>query len=162
MHLEQTYNKIDTKFYDETEYNKAIALKYAFLALIAAIWLVSLVFVIIGKGNVAMETMIVFQLAYVSLLSQEKLEIMLGGLSHYGKYTAGFNIDIVSNQAKCINFAAINMSCSLVNNLNITFVVMFGIVIIFGVLKLINRVLNYRAEKVFIKNKQRKYMIENN
>ena len=41
--------------------------------------------------------MIVYQVAYVSLLSQENLEIMLGGLSLYGKYTAGLNYNFFPN-----------------------------------------------------------------
>ncbi len=67
-------------------------MRYAFLIMLGLFWTLSLFFIAIGKGNVGMEMMIIFQLAYASLFSQKKLEISFGGLSEYGKYTAGYNI----------------------------------------------------------------------
>ncbi len=116
----------------------------------------------IGKGNIATEMMIVCQVAYVSLLSQNDLEIMLGGLSKYGKYTAGFNIEVFENEAKCINFTAINLGCSLINNLNITFAVMILIMLTYLVLKLVHRILNHCAEKAFVKQRHERYKRESN
>jgi len=54
VQLEKAYNKIDTKYYDLNEYNQALSFKYSFLALVSCLWIVSLAFLIIGKGNVAM------------------------------------------------------------------------------------------------------------
>jgi hypothetical protein len=117
---------------------------------------------VIGKGNIGAEMMIVLQVAYVSLLSQKDLEIMLGGLSKYGKYTAGFNIEVFENEAKCINFTAISLGCSLINNLNISFAVMILILLVYLVLKLANRMLNYCEEKAFVKKRHERYRRESN
>lgn len=54
------------------------------------------------------------------------------------------------------------MNCSLVNNLNITFIVIILIIVIYWCLRLMNRILNYRAEKIFIENNHNKYIIKNN
>ena len=61
------------------------------MALVILFWTISFIFIGIGKANIATEMMLVYQMAYVSLLSQENLEIMLGGLALYGKYSAGYN-----------------------------------------------------------------------
>lgn len=63
------------------------------MALLILFWIAALSFIVINKGNIAMEMIIVYQIAYASLLSQGKLEITFGGLSEIGRYTAGFNID---------------------------------------------------------------------
>jgi len=55
----------------------------------------------VGKANVAMEAMIVLQLAYVTLLSQEKMEVTFGGLAMVGKYTAGFNVEFFGSLGSC-------------------------------------------------------------
>ena len=118
----------------------------------------SLIMIVIGKGNVAMEMMIVYQIAYVSLLTQDKLEISFAGLLEFGKYTAGYNVDFLISQQNCVNFAAINLSCNLFNNLNVSFFLMVLIAAIFWCLKLANRLLNVRAERLFVENKNKKYM----
>jgi hypothetical protein len=100
----------------------------------------------IGKGNVGMEMMVVYQIAYASLLSQSKLEISFVGLLEFGKYTAGYNVELIKNQVKCVNFSAINLSCNLFNNLNISFFLMVFIAVIFWGLKLANKLLNDKAE----------------
>lgn len=156
--LEKTHNKVDTTYYEPSDYQTANSLKYAFLALLIMFWIMSLIMIMIGKGNVGMEMMMVYQIAYVSLLSQEQLEISFAGLLEYGKYTAGYNVEFLKDQTKCVNFAAINLSCNLFNNLNISFFLMVLIAVVFWGLKLTNKVLNDRAEKEFIENKNKRYM----
>lgn len=97
VQLLKPFNKIDIKFFDSETYQVAKSLSDGFLVLLILFWIISLVFIGIGKANIAAEIMIVYQVAYVSLLSQENLEIMLGGLSLYGKYTAGFNYNFFPN-----------------------------------------------------------------
>lgn len=143
--LEKTHNKIDTTYYDFSDYQTANSLKYGFLALLIMFWIMSLTMVVIGKGNVGMEMMIVYQIAYVSLLSQELLEISFAGLLEYGKYTAGYNVEMFADHKKCLNFAAINLGCNLFNNLNISFFLMVLIAVVFWCLKLLNKILNDRA-----------------
>ena len=156
--LEKTHNKVDTTYYDISDYQRANSLKYAFLTLLILFWFMTLVMVFIGKGNVGMEMMMVYQIAYVSLLSQEKLEISFYGLLEYGKYTAGYNVEFLKDVTKCANYAAINMGCNLFNNLNISFFLMILVAVVFWCLKLANKVLNDRAEKEFLENKTKKYL----
>ena len=47
------------------------------------------------------------QLTYATLLSQERLEITFGGLSEFGKYTAGVNVEFLTNFQPCVGFLAI-------------------------------------------------------
>jgi hypothetical protein len=121
-----------------------------------------LIFIGFGKGNVAMEMMIVLQLAYMSLLSQSSLSINFGGLSQYGKYTAGFNTQIEALSGECPNFVSIDLKCSLINNLNVSVILMAFLVILYWSLKLTNKLLNDRGQRIFNEKKHRRYMERNN
>lgn len=156
--LEKTYNKIDTTFYDPSEYESVSKLKYAFLVLLIFFWIISFILIGIGKGNIGMEMMIVYQLAWASLLTQGKLGISYAGLITFGKYTAGYNAVLVQSQSKCMKIVGINLSCDLFNNLNISFFLMVLIAFIFWGLKLLNKILNDREERQFLEKKQKKSM----
>lgn len=156
--LEKTYNKIDTTFYDISEYESVNKLKYAFLGLLIIFWIISFILIAIGKGNIGMEMMVVFQLAWASLLTQGNLGISYAGLITFGKYTAGYNAEFVQNYSKCMKIVGINLSCDLFNNLNISFFLMVLIALIFWGLKLLNKILNDRDERKFLEKKNQKRM----
>ena len=99
-----------------------------------------------------MEMLMVYQITWVSVFGQTKLDIMLAGLVQFGPYSLGYNVPFLSNNS-CSTYNVIALDCILANNVNISFLLMIVALVAYITLRLLNKYLNVKAEKSFIARK---------
>ena len=73
MQLSAPYNNLQTVYYNQESLHSVQQMKTAFLVLVILYWTFILVALMFKKGAIAMESMIVLQLTYLTLLDEKQV-----------------------------------------------------------------------------------------
>lgn len=117
-------------FYQVSSYSLSGTLSYVFLVincLNIVFWVVA---VMLRKSVIAIEAVLIYQLAYFSVIGQQYVELTIASLAYFGRYSMGLHINIMQTQVSdvvttliCPKLGKIYQQCNAIDNINITFII---------------------------------------
>jgi hypothetical protein len=115
LQLSSPFNNLPTVYYSTEDLSTVRALITMFKVLVLLFWLFLVAAMVLKKGAVAAECMLVLQLSYLLLLSQPELVEGRAGLQVAGKYTAGYPLALLPENY-LVDLMALDLDSTLLNN----------------------------------------------
>ena len=108
-------------YYEDSVYQSASSISIFFLVLIILALIFFFAFAALRRAVIAVETLIIIELAYFCILGQSSVEIGLSALAFYGKFSYGINVNLLENGfISCEGIGELYQECNSIDNINIT------------------------------------------